>query len=77
MIEIDIKSKSIADLKDPFTQECIESVWFWCNKNTFRNSIEYRATVKFKNGNTTGEQKFDAESFEMLVRKVDNFTKSL
>lgn len=67
-----------SDLKDPFRVDAIERIWFGISKSWLDKSVmNFTATVEFRNGNTKGEQKFNAPDFETLVRKVKDFTESL
>lgn len=78
MSNLNFKTKQLSELKDPFSEECIESVNFYCRRKKFLGEgPDFRATVEFKNGGTQGKQSFEAENFEALVKKVDTFIKSL
>lgn len=71
-------SSTPSDLKDPFQQDCIETIRFRIAKSFFYPyDVKYTASVEFKNGGTSGQQDFTADDFSSLVRKVEEFTKSL
>ena len=69
----------ISSVSNPFKQECIEKIGFYYRKkNTFGDVInEFTASVKFKNGSTSGEQEFEVSTFPELYQKVMDFCKSL
>lgn len=45
----------------------------WLTKGVFL----VRGSVEFKNGNTTGEQRFEAETLSELYMKIQQFCESL
>lgn len=50
---------------------CVEESWFTKGKFLVRGS------VKFQNGNTTGEQNFEADNLSELYMKIQRFCESL
>lgn len=70
-------STSLADFKDPFIKDCVEKIFFIIRKDMWGKSLKYSATVYFQNGNTKGEQDIEAGNFVDLVKKVEDFVKSL
>ena len=70
-------SNAIAEFKDPFKGDCIKAVHFHCYASNGFSRERYMASVEFENGKTEGTQKFEAESFQTLVKKVDLFTKEV
>lgn len=68
---------SLAEFKDPFNKNCIESLMFFCYSPTAFSPARFSAKVKFKNGDTEGEQSLKADSFPALVKKVENFIESV
>lgn len=71
-------SSTPSDLKDPFRQDCIETIRFRIAKSFFAPyDVKYTASVEFKNGGTSGQQDFTADDFNSLVQKVEQFTKNL
>lgn len=72
------ESKFLNEFKNPFNSEKIERVFFVVRKDLFdENKIIYRSTIYFKNGNTKGEQEVDAKDFIELIKKTENFIKTL
>lgn len=66
----------LTDFKDPFGKDCVEGIWFWIRKE-WKDRIVYESQVKFKNGNTKGEHNMNADNFIDLVKKTEEFIKSL
>jgi hypothetical protein len=57
-IEDQIKNDKLSNIKDPFNEDCIDNIWIQMDRNFFNTNIkEWNACIKFKNGNTSGEQK--------------------
>ena len=70
--------KSLSILKDPFNKSCIESVSLRMYKGSFAPyKVRISGEVCFQNGATCGEQKFTADSLEILLIKVKDFIDSL
>jgi len=68
----------VSDYKNPFMSDKCERIFMHIRKDIFsEGEIIYEAVVKFKNGNTSGEQQIDASDFPSLVKKVEQFIKSL
>ena len=60
----------ISPIEDPFNKQSLEAVFFHVFKSTFSpHEIICVSTVKFQNGQTTGEQKFKEKDFETLLKK--------
>lgn len=70
----DVQGVSI--LKDPFDSKNIK--WLrliaYCNG---QGQFEFWATIEFINGNTKGEQRIDAASFDELLTKTKAFIETL
>ena len=77
MTSLNIQSSELQDFKNPFRKESVESIWFNMRKNIFTGNPTYTAAVKFKNGNTAGEQNFTADNFQNLVKKVEQFIEEI
>jgi len=78
LIGENIKSSGLSDFKDPFNKECVREIFFFVRKEFCGNKgIQYDSTVYFKNGNTKGEQNIKADDFVSLVKKTEDFVKSL
>lgn len=66
------------DLRNPFSKNSITEIHIHMYKpNTYRFHSHITANVKFKNGNTEGIQNFESDDFLSLMKKLDNFIKSL
>jgi len=70
-----LKEKQISEIKDPFAFDNIIKFSTYCSKQTFGGGWYYMGSVEFKNGNTKGEQKFEADNFSALIRKMEAFLK--
>ena len=67
-----------SELKDPFNKKSLDGIRMYVHRHTiYKDKIQIYAYVKFENGNTTGEQKVEAESFEELIKKVEAFINQL
>jgi hypothetical protein len=62
-------------MKDPFKKDNITDINFYYRRyNIFRDEVnEFYATIKFVNGNTSGEQRIEADTFPELYQKVIEF----
>lgn len=70
-------TKSIADYQNPFTKEGIDGISMNIFRSAYTGKILCYGLVKFKSGNTEGQQKFDAEDFPELYNKIQSFLNSL
>jgi hypothetical protein len=69
-------NQSVSEFTNPFKSDCVT----WIFMNVHRNSMgiyEFKASVEFTNNSTEGKQNFRADSFELLVEKVQSFIKTL
>jgi hypothetical protein len=65
-------------LNDPFQKDKWNRIFLYIwNADKFNEKIRYQADVKFQNGNTKGEQSFNADDFKDLINQVEAFMKSL
>lgn len=64
-------------IENPFSKDCITCVSMRASKSLLDETFYFRGSVEFKKGNTTGEQKFDADSFDELYIEIANFCKTL
>ena len=62
---------------DPFKADCIDEIFMHASHGYVTKKIYIRGEVKFKSGNTTGSQKFEADSLPELLLKIIEFCKSL
>lgn len=72
------KDKLPSIIKDPFKSDKITGISF--HSSGWDCVTGWRATVKFRNGNTKGEQEFttdDPSKFAHIVQQVEDFIKSL
>ena len=62
-------------LSNPFNKRCIVSLYVSVDQVVLRGKEKWvaRGVVDFKEGNTSGRQRFDGESFDDVVLKIKNF----
>jgi hypothetical protein len=83
MKQLGNNSHSIQVLKDPFKATQIESINLRYSKVIFETYFAWEATIRFKNGNTSGAQDFkvtDIETdnaFEVITKQIQAFINSL
>lgn len=63
--------------KDPFDKGNVETIMFYISKSHFNEEISMSSNVKFRNGNTKGEQEIKADDFNTLVEATKDFIDSL
>lgn len=68
---------SLSEFKDPFKKDCVERIWFSIRKSWNGRDTIYASVVYFTNGKTKGEQEIEADDFINLVKKTEDFVKSL
>jgi len=71
-----ITNKTVSTIKDPFNKASFEGLSMRAYKGIMGNYIIY-GRVEFKNGNTIGEQRIDADTFEELTIKMKSFLDEL
>ena len=75
---LQLKGKAdLSVLKNPFASNLVDGVSLFYRKHLFSGKAYWTGTVSFKNGNTSGEQKFENEDFETTVRQINGFISSL
>ena len=59
-------------MKNPFKKDNITEInFFYRRYNVFGDEVnDFSATIKFVNGNTSGEQRIEADTFPELYQKV-------
>lgn len=72
----DLKDSAASVLNDPFSTNCMVGLSTYCSVG-FRGEWSYTGTVKFKNGDTEGEQRFKADSLGALLTKMQAFVETL
>lgn len=73
----DQQKTELTDLKDPFQKDKIIHMHMHVLKGLLTNKFSVSGAIKFKNGNTNGEQEFQAETFAGLLQKMQEFLNSL
>lgn len=66
-----------SDLNNPFNKRNIESVYVSFRRGILSGNWNAYGSVEFKNGNTSGEQKFEGATFDEVVIKIKAFLDEL
>ena len=69
--------KSASIVKNPFNKSSIEGLSMHISKSVFNDKFRCWGIVKFKNGDTSAEQRFQAETFDLLYYKISKFVETL
>ncbi len=80
LLKMTDNGSAISEFTDPFKSDKVDKVFLiiYPKGALGRSSTpDIHATVSFKNGNTTGEQRIDADDFVTLVNKVRTFINGL
>lgn len=70
------QQKVVDDFNNPFAADNITGMSTYCFRDMYGN-WRYNGSVKFKNKNTEGEQKFKAGSFGSLLKKMERFVENI
>lgn len=66
------------DIQNPFLKECITYVSITARTHLFdENEWIFEGVVKFKQGNTSGEQRFKGDNLADVYMRVMNFCMAL
>ena len=71
------KENSLSQLKNPFGSKYVHRVKMEYEKEWFKESFKWTAYVYFRNGNTSGDQKFEHEDFDVITKQIHDFIESL
>ena len=83
MKNIGSPNSTISVLKDPFKQNMINSISLEYRKVMFEKYFSWRGTVRFKNGNTSGQQDFEVtdveseDAFSAISIQIQEFINTL
>ncbi len=67
----------VSVINDPFMKDCLEGISIFCRK-TYENEFVWSAWVKFKNGDTKGEQRIeDAKSIDEVLIKIKSILQTI
>lgn len=72
----DLKDSAASVLNDPFNRSSMVGLSTYCSVG-YDGRWSYRGTVKFKNGDTEGEQNFKGDSLNALLVKMQAFVETL
>lgn len=62
-----------SELKNPFAPDKIKSIYVRYAYSGFSHNWQAYGSIEFENGDTTGEQKFEGETFDGVVQKMKIF----
>ena len=62
---------------EPFNVNKVDSIIIFLNKNIWTQQVQVSSTIKFKNGNTRGEQVFNSETIEQGIKQMQDFLNQL
>lgn len=62
-----------SDFNNPFNKQNIESIYVSFRRGILSGKWNAYGSIEFKNGNTSGEQKFEGETFDEVVVKIKAF----
>jgi len=62
---------------EPFNVNKVDSIIIYLNKSIWTEKVQVSSTIKFKNGNTTGEQVFITETIEQGIKQMQDFLNQL
>ena len=69
--------KELIDFNDPFKKENTTSIHIYCYPKDSYDKFIWKGFVEFSNGNTKGEQKFQAKNIGDLLYKMKTFIDAL
>lgn len=62
---------------DPFKKDKVDSIFLHYTKGMFSNTYSWSGNIEFKNGNTSGTQKFKENDLPVILQKMQQFLDSL
>lgn len=62
---------------EPFNVDKVDSIIIFLNKSIWTQQVQVTSTIKFKNGNTRGEQVFMTETIEQGIKQMQDFLNQL
>ena len=62
---------------EPFYVDKVDSIVIILNKSIWTEKVQVSSTIKFKNGNTRGEQVFMTETIEQGIKQMQDFLNQL
>ena len=74
---IGIGSESLSIINNPFAKSKITRVQVVYRKNLFEDEWLAEGRVEFKNGQTSGDQKFEGKDFNDVLVQVREFLNNL
>lgn len=65
-------AQSITDLKNPFSTDKMVQFSTYCRRG-YNGVWKYTGTIEFENDKTEGSQRFEADDFSALLKKMEAF----
>jgi len=64
-------------IKNPFAKKRISELWIRFAPEMFSHEWKATGTLKFQNGNTKGEQRFEGDSVDEIIIQMKKVIESL
>jgi len=78
MAQLALKSETNLDiLKNPFATKNVTRIRLCYEKKMLVGKWTWIGCVYFRNGNTSGDQSFEHENFDIIVKQINDFIASL
>lgn len=72
------EKKFISEFQHPFKSDKVTCINFEIRKDFWSNNVQvFKSRIEFNSGKTSGMHRIDAENFIELVKKTEEFIKSL
>lgn len=66
-----------SELRDPFQKDSFDKMLIASRHRIGSGKIYFWGEIQFQNGNTSGAQRFEADTFLELVQQMENFANQL
>jgi len=76
-MNISLKSEVPIDFHNPFIKDSITNIIIRIEKPNCMNELGIKASIWFKNNNTTGIHEIKSSDFGILVKQINDFIDSL
>lgn len=68
----------LTNFNNPFDKTKVTKIMVWCQVGFFNgDKIKSYGLVEFKNNNTEGVQRFSGDTFDLIVKEIKIFLKTL
>lgn len=76
-LEKEETKKAVSNFKDPFAKGCIDSIDIEIRNPSFFNKTGYKARIRFKNGDTSGQHDIKGADFPDLINQIEEFVNEI